>query len=72
MAHRRSHTCTIRPTAARAQELRAPLFALRAFNVETALIGEHAKGEMLVLMRCQVGGGAGQRSRGSARWPASV
>lgn len=37
------------------QELRAPLFALRAFNVETALIGEHAKGEMLVLMRCQVG-----------------
>ncbi|KAI7839929.1 hypothetical protein COHA_006323 [Chlorella ohadii] len=35
------------------KELRAPLFALRAFNVETALIGEHAKGEMLVLMRCQ-------------------
>jgi len=41
------------------QELRAPLFALRAFNVETALIGEHAKGEMLVLMRCQVCGQAG-------------
>ncbi len=36
------------------QELRAPIFALRAFNVETALIGEHARSEMLVLMRCQV------------------
>ncbi|KAL4420852.1 hypothetical protein ABPG75_010508 [Micractinium tetrahymenae] len=35
------------------KELRAPIFALRAFNVETALIGEHAKSEMLVLMRCQ-------------------
>jgi hypothetical protein len=37
------------------QELRPAIFALRAFNVETGLISEHAKSEMLVLMRCQVG-----------------
>lgn len=37
------------------QELRAPILALRAFNVETALIADHAKSEMLMLMRCQVG-----------------
>lgn len=36
------------------QELRAPILALRAFNVETALIAEHAKTEPLVMMRCQV------------------
>lgn len=53
---RRPHVAI--PPSALTQELRAPLFALRAFNVETALIGEHAKGEMLVLMRCQVGSGA--------------
>jgi NADH dehydrogenase [ubiquinone] 1 alpha subcomplex assembly factor 6 len=35
------------------QELRPTAFALRAFDVETSLIGDHAKGEMLVLMRCQ-------------------
>ncbi|EFN52015.1 hypothetical protein CHLNCDRAFT_27289 [Chlorella variabilis] len=33
--------------------LRAPIFALRAFNVETGLISQQAKSEMLVLMRCQ-------------------
>lgn len=32
------------------------MFALRAFNVETALIEDHAKSEMLVMMRCQVKG----------------
>lgn len=35
------------------QELRAPIFALRAFNVETAMIGDAAKNEMMLLMRCQ-------------------
>lgn len=37
------------------QELRAPILALRAFNAETAAVGDHAKSEMMVLMRFQVG-----------------
>ncbi|GAB4819973.1 hypothetical protein N2152v2_007019 [Parachlorella kessleri] len=41
------------PAASAPWELRAPILALRAFNVETALIGDHAKSEMLVLTRCQ-------------------
>ncbi len=35
------------------QELRAPILALRAFSVETSLIEQHAKSEMLILLRCQ-------------------
>ena len=48
------------------QELRAPVLALRAFNAETALIGEHAKSEPLVMMRCQVR----EAAAGSPRPPA--
>ncbi|KAI3430645.1 hypothetical protein D9Q98_005238 [Chlorella vulgaris] len=35
------------------KHLRPSILALRAFNVETGLIQDHAKSEMLVLMRCQ-------------------
>lgn len=35
------------------KELRPTIFALRAFNVETSMIEGHAKGEMMILMRCK-------------------
>ena len=37
------------------QNLRPPIVALRAFFVETQLVADHAKSEMLVGMRCKVG-----------------
>jgi len=36
-----------------AQELRGPLLTLRAFNVETSLVYDHAKSSMMVMMRMQ-------------------
>ena len=35
------------------QVLRAPIIALRAFDVETKLVSDHAKSEMLMMMRFQ-------------------
>ena len=35
------------------KKFRPAIFALRAFDVETSLIGDHVKGEMMVLMRCR-------------------